>query len=127
MDKIKKVLLVDDEESTTEYALMVMDEYEDEFEIVIAHDGLEGLEKFKEAKGSDKPFDYVVSDVTMPVMTGIEMVKEIQKIDQNVKVVILTAHSKFDLKYMQELESLNLAHILHKPFLITKLFEEILD
>lgn len=126
MADIKKVLLVDDEESTTEYALMVIEEYEDEFEVVIAHNGQEGLEKFKEAKQKGAGFDYIVSDVTMPVMTGIEMVKEIKKIDQDVKVVMLTAHSKFDLHYMSELDALKADHILHKPFLITKLFEEVL-
>lgn len=54
----------------------------------VASDGVEGLEQFKTQK-----VDLVLSDLTMPRMNGHEMIREIKKIDPDVEVVILSAHS----------------------------------
>lgn len=49
-------------------------------------DGREGLEKFKE-----KNYDVVFSDIMMPHMDGLKMLKKIKEINNNTFTVTLTA------------------------------------
>jgi diguanylate cyclase (GGDEF)-like protein len=54
----------------------------------MAEDGLDGLNKYK-----NNPTDIIITDIKMPNMNGIEMIKEIKKINPNVKVIYTSAHS----------------------------------
>ncbi len=38
-----------------------------------------------------KPFDIVITDMQMPGMTGVELLKEVRAFDQNARVIIVTA------------------------------------
>ena len=51
-----------------------------------AENGREGVEKFVELRP-----DIVTMDITMPIMTGIEAVQAIVKIDPNATVIMLSA------------------------------------
>ncbi len=53
-----------------------------------AENGEEGLELFKKYSP-----DIVISDVRMPVLDGIEMSRKIKSLDNNVKIILTTAHS----------------------------------
>ncbi len=53
-----------------------------------AENGKEGLELFKKYSP-----DIVISDVKMPVLDGIEMSRQIKLLDNNVKIILTTAHS----------------------------------
>lgn len=58
-----------------------------EFEIVgEAENGKEAIEKYMEHKP-----DIVTMDITMPVMTGIDAVKEIMKLDPSAKIIMVSA------------------------------------
>ena len=48
-------------------------------------DGVEGLELFK-----NDNFDLVLSDINMPNMNGIELLKEIRKLNKDVPIVMIT-------------------------------------
>jgi len=80
-------------------------------------DGLEGLEKFKEKK-----YDIVFSDVMMPRMDGLEMLKKIKEMDSNVFTVTLTASSvrekdiisTSDLYYRKPISYENMIEIMQK-------------
>lgn len=50
--------------------------------------GLEALKKFKE-----NPIDIIITDLKMPFMDGLEMVKEVRKTDGKVPVIITSALS----------------------------------
>jgi len=51
-----------------------------------AENGQEAVEKYKELRP-----DLVTMDITMPVMSGIEAVKEIRKIDPEAKIIMCSA------------------------------------
>jgi len=53
-----------------------------------AENGKEGLELFRRIRPN-----IVISDVRMPVMSGMEMSKEIKLLDKNSKIILTTAHS----------------------------------
>jgi YesN/AraC family two-component response regulator len=56
-----------------------------------ATNGAEGLQAFQTEK-----FDMVITDIQMPVMNGLDMVKEIRKIDSRVPIAVTTAFSDSD-------------------------------
>jgi two-component system, chemotaxis family, chemotaxis protein CheY len=55
------------------------------------NDGNEGIEKFKELSP-----DLVTMDITMPEKDGIRALQEILAIDQNAKVIVITAIDQRD-------------------------------
>ena len=85
---MRKILVVDDEESIR---LLYKEELEDEgYEVVLAADGMEALEKFK----AFQP-DLVTLDLKMPGMDGLEVLQKIRKVDMDIPIVLLTAYSEF--------------------------------
>ncbi len=57
--------------------------------VITAENGKEGLELFLK----ERP-DLVITDIQMPVMDGLEMVKEIRKVDKDVPVIVVSAHTE---------------------------------
>lgn len=62
------------------------------YTVATATDGEEGLETFKAGA-----FDVIVTDVKMPKMDGIEMMKAIKALDPGVEVIVLTGYGTLDM------------------------------
>ncbi|MCG8619778.1 MAG: response regulator [Desulfobacterales bacterium] len=84
-----KILIVDDEEIIVR--LLSMSLRSDGYEVVSAHNGKEALEVLKK----EAP-DIVVTDIKMPVMDGLELLKRIKKIEPDKEVIIVTGHGDID-------------------------------
>ena len=84
-----KILIVDDEEIIVR--LLSMSLRSDGYETISAFNGEQGLEKFK----SESP-DIVVTDIKMPGMDGLELLKKIKEIDIETEVIIVTGHGDID-------------------------------
>ena len=81
-----KVLLVEDEPTL---AMIIKDTLDgDEFDIILASDGEEGLARYKETKP-----DIIVSDIMMPKIDGFTMIRHIRKTDSQIPVLFLSARS----------------------------------
>lgn len=79
-----------------------------------AEDGKLGLEKYKSFfKESNKLYDIIITDLSMPNMSGVELTKEIIKINSSQIVVILTAHS--DNNELKKLVEDNICKYIQKP------------
>jgi len=87
--KSLKVLLVEDEEKLSSLLKNAIGDSFHSFSI--ANDGVDGLEMFKNLLP-----DIVITDIMMPKMTGLEMAKEIKKLDATIPIVILSAFSEAD-------------------------------
>jgi len=86
MDEKKKILVVDDE---PDFASIVQGNLEKEgFEVDVAYDGVEGLEKVKAS-----PPDAIVLDVMMPEMDGYKLCATLKADDQygDIPILLLTA------------------------------------
>jgi DNA-binding response OmpR family regulator len=89
MNSKPRILLVDDEPDITfSFSIGLEDSG---FEVDIFNSPLGALSSFK----SDL-FDLVILDIKIPEMNGIDLCKEIRKLDNNVRICFLTA---FDSRY----------------------------
>ncbi len=95
LDKIKslKVLYVEDNKEARVQTIKMLGEFF--IDIDIAVNGADGLKLFK----SNKSYDLVITDVSMPIMDGIEMSKLIRSIDKNVPIIAISAHNE---KYIMD-------------------------
>ncbi len=101
------ILIVDDDKTTTSILNHMLNPYADI--IITAPDGIEGLARFQEYTP-----DIILSDINMPRMNGLEMVEEIRKTDENVKIAIFTDFEKRDI-LLKAIE-LGVNQFLSKPF-----------
>lgn len=85
---MKKILLVDDEESIH---LLYREELEEEgYEVHSALTGEEALERL----GIVKP-DLIILDINMPGMNGIEALRQIKEINPSIPVILCSAYQEF--------------------------------
>ena len=87
---IETILVVEDNE---DLRLVLLTELEDDYEVLLAKDGREGLE----LAILNVP-DLVIADIMMPVMSGLELCKLLKtnEVTNHIPVVMLTARSKED-------------------------------
>ncbi len=97
MEENVRVLVVDDE-------LIMRDSLsdwlrEDGYEVVAVEDGTRAIGKVKGER-----WDVVIVDLKMPGMNGIEVMREVRKIDEGIPVIIMTAYATVDtaVKAMKE-------------------------
>ena len=83
---MKKVLIVDDEPLITAKAKELLEELD--LHIFVAEDGQQGLDVLDQ----NPDIDCVVSDIKMPVMDGIEFIKNVRSRDNDVPFIFYTGH-----------------------------------
>lgn len=81
-----------------------------------ANDGVEGLELY-----SKRHYDLVITDLTMPYMNGIELVRNIKEVNTKQAIFVLSAHS--ESHKLIELINLGIDGFVLKPLVIKNLLE----
>ncbi|TFH02707.1 MAG: sigma-54-dependent Fis family transcriptional regulator [Calditrichales bacterium] len=84
-----KILVVDDEKAIRESVSLVLSE--EGYETEIASNGTEALKILTE-----RDFDILITDLKMPEMDGIELIKNSLKICPQTSVIIITAHASVE-------------------------------
>lgn len=84
MDR-KKILIVDDDPRICETLSDIL--VEEGYQIVTAFNGHEALEKIRKDS-----FNMVITDVKMPIMDGISLLKEIEKTHATIEVILITSY-----------------------------------
>ena len=87
--KHNKLLVVDDEEMILSLLRSWLDR-ETNYECFFASCGEEALKIFQE-----NPCDVVLTDVRMPGMSGIDLLKEVNKINPGVAVIVMSGFAEF--------------------------------
>ena len=115
MNKIK-ILIVEDDPNLGKILFEYLDAKN--FDISLAIDGEEGLEKFL-----NNTWDLLLLDVMMPKKDGFSLAKDIRKVDQDIPIIFLTAKSQKD--NIIKAFKLGADDYLTKPFSIEELLVRI--
>jgi YesN/AraC family two-component response regulator len=100
------LLYVEDDETVNMIFSLIFKKYAKN--IYSAFNGEEGLELFK-----NNHIDIVISDIQMPKMNGIEMAKEIRKINDTTSIIFTTAFG--DSEYLKEAIEIGVDAYILKP------------
>jgi len=102
-----KILIVDDEEAIRKALVKFLTELN--YEVDSAGDGAEAVEMAK-----NKIYDLILTDLKMPNMTGIELIREMKKINPQIVSLIMTGFGTIEnaVEAMKE----GTFHYLTKPF-----------
>ena len=84
MNNKAKILITDDEKIVRESLLHWFEE--DGYNVEIAASGEEALSQFEKGK-----YDLVLTDMKMPGLSGLELLKKIKEIDESCIVILITA------------------------------------
>jgi signal transduction histidine kinase/FixJ family two-component response regulator len=88
--EIEEILLVDDEEDIREVLAISLEDLG--YRVTLAENGQKALTLF-ETHG----FPIVLTDIKMPVMDGIELLKKIKVIAPETEIIMITGHGDMDL------------------------------
>ena len=113
-----RILLVDDERSLS--LLLQMQLVRLGYQVDAAESAKEALAKFDQAKGA---YQLLLVDVSLPGMTGDELMLEVLDADPNVRV-LLTSGYPFDMSFVPE-EHVQRVSFLQKPFMPQQLGERV--
>lgn len=86
-----KVLIVDDDPFVRDMLVMILDS--SGYSVETAESGEDALKKYSAEQG----VNLIVSDMNMPGMTGLELIREIRKSDEDVPIVILTGNNEISV------------------------------
>ncbi len=91
--------------------------------VIYAKDGLEAFNVYKNAIIADESIDIIVSDIKMPNMDGIELLKNIRELDQVIPFILTSAFTQS--KYLLEAIEYNVSYYAVKPIDVKKLVSHI--
>jgi DNA-binding NtrC family response regulator len=102
----KQILICDDEIGILESYKLIL---ETDYDLTLAKDGLEAIERFKA-----KAFDLVILDLKLPKKDGMEVLKEIKKINPASNILVITGYQSVSLA--EKAINLGASNYLTKPF-----------
>jgi CheY-like chemotaxis protein len=117
---LKKVLIIDDEETLTWSMAKSLSKDKEKYEVMIANSGREAITQLKKNK-----IDLVISDIRMPDINGLDLLVKIKKEFPQTKVIIMTAYGSSDVQ--KEANQRGSLFYIEKPFEISDIRKIILD
>jgi two-component system NtrC family sensor kinase len=86
---MNKILLIDDEEDILKVLSMSLKI--DGYDVITATNGTQGIEQFEQTSPQ-----IVLTDIKMPGMDGLQVLKKIKELTPDVEVIIITGHGDID-------------------------------
>lgn len=115
----KRILVVDDEESIREVIEIILSEYG--HHVICAENGQEALEILKREKDS---IDILLSDIQMPVMNGVELLKKIKADDElNPYIIVISGGINLNIDFGENSLDNYIDDFITKPFDEVELIE----
>lgn len=106
---MRKVMIVEDEELILQGIKSIVNWKALDLEVVhMAYNGLEALEMWEQ-----EPVDIIITDIDMPEMNGLELLKQIRSKEEHVRFIILTGFDEFE--YAREAIRLEVENYILKP------------
>jgi len=114
----KTILIVDDEDGIRD--LLVEYFAAKGYNILEATDGVEALNYF-----TLKQIDLIISDIRMPRMSGLQLLKAVKKININLPVILITGYQVYN-SYTTEL-TIKADGYISKPFTLDTINKLVVD
>ena len=116
---MQKLIIADDERVIRETIYNLIDWESLDIEVIgLCKDGIEAYNMIL-----DEAPDIVMTDIRMPGLSGLELVKRIAQTDQQLQFIILSGYEEFE--YAREAMKYGVKHYLLKPCNESKLIESI--
>jgi two-component system response regulator PilR (NtrC family) len=84
-----RILIVDDEPSMREMLRIVL--RRDGYDVIVAESGLQAIEALKQ-----EPIDLLLSDIRMPDVSGVEVLRAAKELNRDVVAFMMTAYASTD-------------------------------
>ncbi len=117
---LKKVLIVDDEETLTWSMSKSLSKDKDKYEVLVANNGKEALNHLKK-----NDIDLVISDIRMPDINGLDLLVRVKKDYPKIKFIIMTAYGSPEVQ--REANRRGSIYYIEKPFEITEIRKMIIE
>ncbi len=114
--KRERVLFIDDEEFLVEWGQSLLERLG--YEVTAMNDSTEAFETFS---SDPSQFDLVITDQTMPGITGLNLAREFLKIRPDIPVILCSGHS--DVVTLDTLKEAGITEFLMKPLARQELAE----
>jgi PAS domain S-box-containing protein len=115
------ILFVDDEPTVLKMMTMMITKLG--FKVQAVSSPLQALELFRE---NPERFDLMITDLTMPEMTGVELAEELHKTNPLLPVILLTGYEK-DIEHTIPLNHYGICKYLKKPVKLVDMASTIND
>lgn len=103
---MEKILVIDDEEPTLSMFRLFLGAYG--YQVFTAANGSEGIELYKKERPS-----IVLTDIKMPGIDGLTVLKQIKNIDPKTEVIVITGHG--DMELAKQALDLDAVGFINKP------------
>jgi len=108
----ESILFVDDEEQLVTTATQMLTRLG--YKVIATSKSDEALEAFRSGPGE---FDLIMTDLTMPGMTGLRLAEEIRKIRADIPVILCTGF--MERRTREELNTMGIRELLIKPLVMS--------
>jgi len=110
-----KLLFVEDEEDLLQIICDALKKLQSNY--LTATNGLEALEILEE----NPDIDAIITDINMPYMNGLDMIKKLKESGSTVPIIVMSAHT--ETEYSDKAKELGVEKYLLKPFDFIKFIE----
>ena len=110
----KRILVVDDSQSIREMISITLEK--EGYKVVRAHDGFSALDALGE-----KTFDLILTDLHMPGMDGVELIRKVRQLESCMCIPILFLTTESQISYKEEARKVGATGWIIKPILPDKL------
>ncbi len=117
-DEKKRMLIVEDEAPARLLLRRTFEKYG--FQVETAEDGLDCLRKLEDFKA-----DIILTDMMMPVLDGLELIKAIRRYQETKSIPIIAITAKTDAMSMIEGINAGATGYVNKPFKAEELFKKV--
>ncbi|MEE9409626.1 MAG: MEDS domain-containing protein, partial [Candidatus Heimdallarchaeota archaeon] len=84
-----KILLVEDDDDVREITKLLLEK--NGYNVNTASNGLEALDYY------NKSYNLVITDIVMPIMGGVELIKELRKLNSSVRCLAITGYANIEV------------------------------
>jgi CheY-like chemotaxis protein len=107
-----RILVVDDDPGTLNAVKVGL--LSKGYEVFIAGSGEEALKIIESTQANSEPLDILLTDLRMPKMNGLKLIRSARKLRPDIKAIIMTAYGDDDVQ--KKAKALGQCGYIDKPF-----------